>query len=221
MSLRVKFAGIVAVFILFAAAPSTNADFIVIGSPTAAYLNSTTRLAITQPDFTRVASLSDGTLTVTLSPAMEARTVPSTWGTWSAPPFSENATPHVLYSGLTGFSENLTFNRSVVTFGVEMQPNQLGLFPMSATFFDGGLIVGSISQEVSGFRGARLFAATTHNQPFTSVTLTTSTDSGGFAIAEPRYRLRQVPEIDLSQLGGALTLVLGGLAIYRRSAKKS
>lgn len=183
--------GLVATAFL-AAVPSADADFIQVVSPTAAYQNTTTKLLITAPDFSSVASLSDAQLTVMFSPAVEARTVPTSWGTWSAPPNSESATPRVLYPGLNVISETLTLSQPVFEFGVEMEPSTLGIFPMTATFYNGGVIAGTIFQNVNGFKGARLFAALTHDQPFTKVVLDISSNSQGFGFTQVRYG--NVPE---------------------------
>ncbi len=162
-------------------------SFAPIPQPDAAYLAATTNIPITIADGTTTTSLADATETVTFSQAMTAATVPAGgWTTWGAPPATESSTPRVLSSD-TSNSVTVSFSRPTATFGVEMEPFDFGSHSMTATFFEGTTQIGSITQDVEGDAGALLFAASTPDQAFTSVVLTTDGTSGGFAIAQVRY----------------------------------
>jgi hypothetical protein len=185
-------------------AECSRADFIPIPAPNASYLASTTRINITPPDFTPLTSLSDNLLTVSFSSPLEVRTVPTTWASWASPPASESATPRVLYTGnpfpSTGI--DLTFSRSISPFVVEMEPNNSStLFTLTATFFSGATLVGSISLPTSGTAGSRLFAGATSNQAFTRVNLSAPPESGGLAIAQVRYAIPEPSGLTLLGLG--------------------
>lgn len=162
------------------ARPAT-AQFTPIAQPDAPYLAATTLFPVTDPDFSAVGSLSNGTVTSSFDVDLAALTVPTTWGSWDSPPDTESATPRVLWSN--GFtSVALTFSLPLSLFGFEAQPNTLALISMTATFFNGMAQVGQIMQNVDGNGGARLFAATS-TTPFDSVVLSST---GDFAIAQLR-----------------------------------
>jgi len=193
-----------------------HALFLPFSLPDALYLSSTTKIPITVPDFTVIPSLADAFLTVSFSSQMQALSVPGGgWATWSLPPFSESATPRVLYTrGLS--TVDLTFDTPLLTFGVEMEPNSFSTFPMLATFFDGAAVVGTIPIDITGAAGARLFAGATTDQQFTRVRLTAPTSAGGFAIAQVRYA--PIPEPSTLLLLGFGLL---GLGLYGRKRRKS
>jgi hypothetical protein len=166
-----------------------------ISSPDAVYQSSTTKLLITVPDFSTVASLSDGTETATFSVPGTARTVPGGgWASWSSPPDSESATPRVIFD--PGSTELITLSAPAQTFGVELEPNLFTpSFTMTATFRDaGGNILGTISRDVLGQGGARLFAGTVNPgfAPIASVQINIDPSAQGFAFAQVRYALSTV-----------------------------
>src|SRR4030095_1268530 len=142
--------------VAFFAAPA-KADFVPIPQPNAAYTSSTTQIPVVGADFVTINSISDGTLTVNFSSPVERRTVPGSWGTWGSPPFTEGNTTRLLFctscSTLT-----LTLSSGVRTFGFEMEPNSFQTFSMQAQFFNGATLIGTITQNVTGDSGARLFA---------------------------------------------------------------
>ncbi len=123
----------------------------------------------------------------------QAATVPGSWATWSSPPQSENATPRVAFE--TGNNLTLTFSQPVTTFGAEAEPHVFGTFNMTATFYDGSNTVGTISMGVGGDAGAQLFAGSTDDQQFTSVTFTAPASADGFAIADVRYALSNLSSL--------------------------
>jgi hypothetical protein len=137
-------------------------------------------------------SLGDPTLTVSFSTPAEARTVPFSWLTWSSPPFSEISTPRVAF--VSASTQILTFSQPVTTFGVELEPNRPGVFTATATFLQGLMSVGTVTLDVSGSGGARLFAGTTNDQSFTSVQLEIAAEASGFAFAQVRYGGSAIPE---------------------------
>jgi hypothetical protein len=171
---------LMALFVLVAVPAS--AQFTPIAQPNAAYTGSTTLLNFADPDFNNLASLGDGTLNIDFSAPLVALTVPGTWATWALPPNTETATPRVLWTdGLTTL--DLSFNGGVGIFGLEAQPNTEVPSLITASFFNGGTLLGTIPINVNGNGGARLFAAQTTGL-FTRVSLTSTDD---FAIARLRY----------------------------------
>ena len=169
----------------FLAAPA-KADFVPIPQPNAAYTSTTTLIPIVGADFGTQTSISDATLTVNFSTALERRTVPGGgWATWGSPPFTESSTPRVLFCSSCS-TLTLNLSTSVRTFGFEMEPNQFQPFSMTAQFFNGATLIGTITQSVNGSAGARLFAALTNTDSFNRIVIT-SGDNTGFAIAQIRY----------------------------------
>src|SRR5262249_17863251 len=139
-----------------------------ISQPTTSYINSTSLLPITVPDFTDLTSVSttDGKQTVTFSSPMQAATVPDSWATWNSPPATESSTPRVLWTG-GATSVTLTLSQPATTFGVEVEPNPFEVHTITATFFSAQGTIGLVSQAVDGFHGA-LLAAGSASQPITS-----------------------------------------------------
>jgi hypothetical protein len=174
------------VSVLVAAAPS-NA-FTVISQPDATYQSTTTLIDISGiASDTAVNSLTDGSIVVSLSSTLTKGQVPTDWGSWSSPPNSQSSTPAVLYREPLK-TLNVFLSKPSVTFGFELEPSIFGTYTFSAHFYSGLALVGSISQAIQGYAGARLFAASDSSNPFTSVRIDSSTaDPVGFAIAQLRY----------------------------------
>ncbi|MEY2538015.1 MAG: hypothetical protein QOG67_1755 [Verrucomicrobiota bacterium] len=184
--------------------PAANgAGFTQIPLPDAAYTGSTTLIPIMGMDGDTTLTLSDAFLTVTFSALMQEFTVPTTWSNWGSPPTVETSTPRVLspVDYLTTTSVTLLFSKPLSTFGLEAEPDALeGTFPVRLDFFNGATLLGTVSNDLTGF-GAALFAASSMT-PITSVTLTiegNSEDPAGTdpGIAQIRYALaapQSVPE---------------------------
>jgi hypothetical protein len=133
--------------------------FTTINDPDAAYLAATTKIDISGlSDFTTVTSISDGGLTVSFSSTMQKRSVPGSWGTWASAPHAESSTPHILFSQGQN-TVTMSFSSKVAVFGFEAEPNPFDVRNMTANFYDGATLVGSITRPVDGFAGSRLFAA--------------------------------------------------------------
>ncbi len=208
-----------------------RADFVVIPNPyTGNYLTATTKIAL--PDVgSTYTSLSDGfeSIAITTSPTPVMMSTISGAGSsfgWGNPPTVESSDPLVMFTGPNGNTTTnnvtMTFSVPVSTFGVEMMPSTPTLFSpytMTAKFYDGSTLVGTISQGLDSPGGARLFGAYTTTEEFTSVNLTAQSGSfpfgtKGFLVAEIRYAA--VPE-PLTLVMGVIGIVLaGGLVLRKR-----
>ncbi len=108
--------------------------------------------------------------------------------------------------------------------GSAMMPNTPTLFfpyTMTARFYDGTTLVGTISRGLDSPGGAALFAASTTTAEFTKVELTAQSGSypsgtSGFLVAEVRYAAA-VPEPSALALGGiGLAVAAAGAVASRR-----
>ena len=139
--------------------------------------------------------------------------VPNSWATWGSPPFTESSTPNVLWN--EGFSSlTMTFAPASIV-GFELEPDNFAVEEVTAQFFNGTNLIGTIDLFPNGSAGALLFAAQT-DQAFTSVVIT-DLAGGDFAIAQLRYREAGVgttPEPGTMVLLG--TGLLGVLGVMRR-----
>ena len=139
--------------------------------------------------------------------------VPNSWATWGSPPATESSTPNVLWN--EGFNTlTLTFSPASIV-GFELEPDNFAVEEVTAQFFDGTNLVGTIDLSPNGSAGALLFAAQT-DQAFTSVVIT-DLAGGDFAIAQLRYAPvggGTTPEPGTMVLLG--TGLLGALGVMRR-----
>jgi hypothetical protein len=169
-------------------------DIIVISQPTAAYEASTFKFAVPNSG-PPIQSLTTEGLTITLSAPMNPLQAGPPNFTWGHPPFVEDTAPAVLYSQ-NQVTRVLTFSEPLLTFGLEMVPNETVFFPatMTADFFSSNTDVATIRIGVSQFN-ARLFAATDGlaDTPFTSVRLTTPSNTFGFLIGDIRAEVAPEP----------------------------
>ena len=138
--------------------------------------------------------------------------VPNSWATWGCPPATESCTPNVLWN--EGFSSlTISFTEPLKTFGFELEPDNFAVEEVTAQFFNGASLVGTIDLFPNGSAGALLFAGTTDTQ-FTSVVIT-DLAGGDFAIAELRGApVGTTPEPGTMVLLG--TGLLGALGVMRR-----
>lgn len=138
--------------------------------------------------------------------------VPNGWATWGCPPATESCTPNVLWN--EGFNSlTITFSPTSII-GFELEPDNFAVEEVTAQFFDGANLVGTIDLFPNGSAGALLFAAQT-DQAFTSVVIT-DLAGGDFAIAELRAGSppTTTPEPGTMVLLG--TGLLGALGVMRR-----
>jgi hypothetical protein len=153
-------------------------------TPSSAYTGSTSLLPVVGADFTTVASVTNGTQTISFSPSLRTQTVPNGgWATWNAPPATESATPRVLRT-VGSSTATLTLAVPANTFGFEIEPDLFGVHTVTANFYGGNVLIGVVSLTVEGNSGA-LIAGGSDNTLITSVVITVpGTD---FAIAQLRY----------------------------------
>lgn len=161
----------------------------VIDLPSTGYLAATKKLDFSSmATGTIVSGLSDGTNEVLFDTTLTVAFVPSGgWMTWSAPPYSEEASPAVLKTGLTD-TLDMRLGRPVSEFGFELEPNS-GVETVTVTFrvWMGGAVVSTITKTLNWASGARLCAIIS-DVPFSRVqVISTATD--GFAVAQLRYAL--------------------------------
>lgn len=172
--------------------------------PTPAYLAATTKIDISGlPNGSMHDFITDGDVKVHFStPLTKTGPVPDGWSTWSSPPFSESANPDVL---ITGEQTSLTMQLSkpVAIFGFELEPNFFETFAYTADFYLGGKLVDSITRNVSGDAGARLFARA--GEPIDRVVVA-GPDS--FAIAQIRLQQVLQEQQKMLMIAGALLTLL-------------
>jgi hypothetical protein len=184
-----------------------------ISMPDSGYLSGTTKI----PVASYLPPLSDSTLTISFSvggnyfPPIYA----TTFASWSSPPYSESSDPGTVYyyfgASIPGRSLYLNFSKPLQTFGVEMEVELWNTTsPITATFFNGATPVGSITQTIGGWQGARLFAAHTDTTYFDRVVIYDPSSPSGIGIGQFRYAV--VPEPSMVSL---LVLGFAGLRVCR------
>jgi hypothetical protein len=210
---------------------SAFAAFTTISTPTASYTGSTTLLTLPTPNclspFT-VSSVSGGGQTVTLSAPMFVRQAGFApfcgWSNWGSPPATEGSTPLIVTT--SSLSMTLTLSVPASTFGFEVTPTQSCPisspcpFLITATFYNGATVLGTIPLSIDG-NGAALEAASS-TTPITSVSIAAAAGSNGFALAQLRFAPVATPSVPTLQTGvfGGLALLLaaGGSLLARRQA---
>ena len=174
---------------------SAKADFYQIAQPgdaisgsiATAYTSGTTKINISGiADYSSVSSITNGTQTVNFSETLTKGQVPGGgWATWNNPPATESGVPPVLITGASTTLLTLNLQVPSTTFGIEVQPGFTS--NMTASFYQGSTLVGSITRNVNDTSGALLFAATSYSNPFTIVRVSAPAAAQGFAMAQFRY----------------------------------
>lgn len=167
---------------------SAGTGFRVYQRPTQRYRAGTCVLDLSGfDDFTGVSRIAGCGRRVTLSQEFVKFSVPDTWSTWACPPDSENCTPDVLSSEFIS-TATIDFGGKVTTGGFEYEPHDYQVETVKVAFFAGsfgsGTLVGSITRQVDGRGGARLFAARAR-EGFRSAVVTNDADDD-FAVAQIR-----------------------------------
>jgi len=195
------------------------ATFVPISSPDAAYLAATNYIDPSAiPDGSFVSSISDGTQTVhfktpdgSATYGVQKFTAPGgDWGTWSQAPDSQRGASDTLPVFYSNDATMLRFGLAtpVNIFGFEAEPNAFAVHTMVAKFYDASNnLLGTISRNVHGIAGARLFAAQS-DVPIAYVVFSSDVD---WAVGAFRYGTQGAPVIP--EPGTMLLMGIGGLAI--------
>jgi hypothetical protein len=172
---------------------SAHAAPIIISQPSAAYQSSTTKIDISGLTLnTNVTSVSDAALTVTFgttASSLNVRQVPvGGWGSWSSPPYSESATPRVLFKNADSLTLNLS--QAVEIFGFELESDFLNNAEFTAKYFLGTNLIGTVGPlTIDKEGGARLFALNGVGETFDRIVIK---GNDAFAIAQIRYAFDQI-----------------------------
>jgi PEP-CTERM motif len=190
--------------------------FTQIVQPDAAYTSSTTDLGGGDGSFGSITSLSDGTMTVGFSSGLAEYSVPTSWATWNSPSATESSTPNVLF---TQGAQSLTLSLSTLakTFGFELEPDLFQTDEVTAGFYKGGNLIGSLDLFPNGSAGALLFAASDAGG-FDQVVIN-DLSGDDFAIAQVRYGFTAgVPEPGVWAM---MLLGLGAMGATLRSRRQA
>jgi hypothetical protein len=120
-------------------------------------------------DFTPISKVKK----VKFTPTMEKRSVPGSWATWGSPPFTETATPNILYTaGATSMTITLP-KKGKKIIGAEVEPNPFEVHTFTGEYKNkGGKTVCTITVDADGNAGARLLAAAMGSGKAKSLTIT-------------------------------------------------
>jgi len=171
-----------------------QATFVQISSPDAGYISATTLIPIPGALGSTVGSLNNAFQSIDVAVFGQHAKVGSSWGTWSSPPDSETSTPDLICvaaipcDSTTGSSNTFALTAAAAIFGFELEPQGFGTYAVSASFFNGATLLGTVTRNVSGTSGARLFAGQS-DIPITSVQLAVDPAAGGYGVAQFRYAL--------------------------------
>ncbi len=185
-------------------------DFSSFSLPTQAYVQQTSLIDFTLPDYWATSSISDGIETLAYDTPLSIRTVSNGWATWNSPPAVEISKPRL---GATGNQSSLwiTLGAPVHTFGFELEPDNFASEQIAAYFFSANALLGTVQLSPSGYHGALLFAGSATSDPISSVYIDDISDAG-FAIARQRYSFSAVePAPEPSSC--AMSLVAFSLAL--------
>lgn len=213
--------------VLVATESSLLGAFTSISTPTVSYTSSTTLMPLTGlPSIT--STIFDSGLTINFSLVGSVTSAPAVWSVWSTSPNSESSggnVPLIAFNLTSTFV--MSFSRALSTFGVELQPDAFDTpVNVTATFFNGATQVGQIVRAITTTTsplagGARLFAGTSLDQPFTSLQIsfnTVAANSDGLGVAYFRYALASQTNPVPEPATGFLALAgLAVLVLRRRS----
>ena len=196
------------VLFLLTLTPATHAGTVIL-TPDPGYLATTTLVTFSDPDEALLSAVTASPLTITFSNLFRASTVGNNWAT------------RVLWSGLddnTFFpitTSTLDFSLPVSLFGFELQPGPTDQHTVTASFFNGVTLLQSISRDLLGDSGARLFAYSAGpGESITSVVINSDAD---WAIGQLRFQEAEpVPEPATAALTAA---ALSLLSIHFRKRK--
>ncbi len=171
---------------------SAFAAYTAIDNPDADYLAGTGKCVIDGVPVSPTSTCTDAFGSqVMFSPVGQARQVPSSWATWSSPPFSESSTPKISF--WPGTMATLDYGTQAVdgfTIGSEWEPNSFSMFTIVCSFQSGGATVVSVSRPVVGMAGARLFAVASDGDPgdpsIDTIVCSIPAGAQGFATAQIR-----------------------------------
>jgi hypothetical protein len=167
------------------------ASFTEIALPDANYLASTNKILWNHTYGSIINSISDGNLTLSLSP--EFKVYNDDYGpSWGSLPYIEYTKPHIL--GNRSNSSTISLSKPVKVFGFEFTPNSYTLSSTwAASFYAGNTIVGQVTKtfpgSTSGIGVAGLIAASTDDY-FDKVIIEYSSGDaglGGMLISQLRY----------------------------------
>lgn len=158
-----------------------------IPNPDAGYLASTGKCDLGAVGSVTTSCTDANGLTANFSLPLQVREVPGGgWATWSSPPFSESSTPKVGFCVCTTLRIDESNVLSPIA-GVELEPNLFATFTMTAQFYDyQGNLFATVSRDVNGFAGARLFAISSDAEVVASIVITCACGGGGWALAQVR-----------------------------------
>lgn len=164
-------------------------DCTMINQPVGSYLTQTRKCDISRfvgMDTTRCVN-TDGSTAANFVGPVNVRRVTMGWATWSSPPDAEEAIPFVGYNN-GALTEMIGLVNPAAVAGVEVEPNTFDpFFTIVASFRDaGGNEVASVTRDVTGRAGARLFAVSCSNPVISSILITSPPAAAGFAIAQIR-----------------------------------
>lgn len=157
-----------------------------ISTPDATYRTTTTLIGIPANPVDRT-SWGDPDLLVTFSTPLQPLTVPSEWATWGSPGDTEQSNPRI-FSTKGVNSLTFTFSKPLGIWGFEAKSVNFGTHNFTVDYYDGAVLLGSVSRSIDGNAGARLLAASADlGTQFTKVVVNVDSGAGGFAIAQLRY----------------------------------
>ncbi|HWJ30663.1 MAG TPA: hypothetical protein VNS32_29285 [Flavisolibacter sp.] len=168
--------------------------------PDSSYTRATKKIDITGlTEFQSYKSVTDGNQTFSFSYDLLKETAFSSWNTWSSPPYSESIQAAILFTGFMDVPLTINLTKPSTTVGFELEPNAYVISTFSVEFYSGSTLVGTIIQDVDGYYGARLFAATSKSKAFDRIQIKVIDGiyPSGFAIANLRYSPTKNVDLDI------------------------